>query len=321
MKKDIFKHLVAWIGFWGFLLLIGGAENRNWKEALFSTSAISLASTFGSYLNFNLLKRFFQKQKYGYYLLWIFIGFFMIDAVMYFSLKLVVSYDIRFGQNMITLLFTCLLSSGVYFMRNDMVQRVQLQEAKSKQMEAEMNLLKIQIQPHFLFNALNNLYATNLQNPEKTNDMILQLADLLRYQLEAGKHEKISLEQEIALTENYIALEKIRLKEGEVIVNKSGEPKQLQIVPLLLLPLVENAFKHSLGIGKQFIHILFSIDNEVFTFECANSIARNPKPSVSNQIGLENVKRRLEAFYANQFNLEIEKTEHTFKLVLSIKLI
>jgi len=171
------------------------------------------------------------------------------------------------------------------------------------------------------FNTLNNIYAANLENQDKANDIILGLADLLRYQLESGNKQKALLVNEIESLENYIALEKIRVLDCEVKLEKQGNFDDVEIVPLLLLPFIENAFKYGTGIEPGSIDIRFEIDEKnYFSFYCGNKIVQKKGKIHSGGIGLDNVRKRLQLMYPNKHKLDINNENNYFKINLNVQL-
>lgn len=191
-------------------------------------------------------------------------------------------------------------------------------------LQAELNLLKAQIHPHFLFNTLNNLYALTLQNSPKSPEIVMGLSGILRYMLYECNVESVPLKKDIAMLDNFIILEKIRF-EGRLDLNftKEGNLDEHQVAPLLLLPLVENAFKHGAGeqIGQAWINIEMRIEDEILTFKINNS---RPEASIEQKkegnIGLENVKKRLELIYPEAYQLKIFDEEDMFAVILKIDL-
>lgn len=318
MWKNWLWHLAAWLAFWGIPSL-PRAREEGWRY-LDSLSMVILMCTILSYVNYLWLERYLERQQYRAYLLRIVPFVLLLNGVLASLLTTLRGEAFNYLGPMFSMVIALLLSSGTYFFQSGIRRQRQLQDARAGQLEAEMQLLKMQIQPHFLFNALNNLYATNLQDPGKANEMILQLADLLRYQLEISKRSKVALEEEITLTEHFIELEKIRLYDAVVEVEKSGDFVHLQITPLLFLPLVENAFKHSAGIGPQQIRVCFEVDGSTLIFTCQNSIAKKPSPKISNQLGLQNVRQRLLADYPQQHQLNIEHNPEQYTLTLTLQL-
>ncbi len=191
-------------------------------------------------------------------------------------------------------------------------------------LQAELNLLKAQIHPHFLFNTLNNLYALTLQNSPKSPEIVLGLSEILRYMLYECNVESVPLKKDIDMLDNFIMLEKIRF-EGRLDFNftKEGNLDEHQIAPLLLLPLVENAFKHGAGeqIGQAWINIELKIERELLMFKINNSKPEKPleQDKVGN-IGLENVNKRLELIYPEAYQLKIFDEEELFAVILKIDL-
>ncbi len=327
MKNYFVYHLLIWLAFWIVPLILNHRIMLDsgifWVWA-HNISIIVLSSACTSFLNYYFLIYFFDKKKYFIYVLSIFTLVLIAFLTMgYFLMPISAIEKIKMSEPSIphlgSLVVTIILSTLFRFAQRGIQKENEFKEASQKRTEMELKLLQMQLQPHFLFNSLNNLYATNLSNQHKANEMILQLADLLRYQLEIGKREKINLLEEITFTENYIALEKIRLSNCELSIEKEGNFDNFQIPPLLLLPLVENAFKHSQDIKKQFVKITFIQKDNIFTFICQNSIAKDILQKKSNKIGLENVKKRLEILYENQHTFSTEHTENVFFVFLEIK--
>ena len=184
--------------------------------------------------------------------------------------------------------------------------------------EQELKFLKMQIHPHFLFNTLNTLYGFTLKKSEKAPDMILKLSNLLDYILYQVDKPKVLLQDEINHIEDYISLEKSRFQDSlQVVFYKDLVDNQFETAPMLLLPFVENAFKHGTqidGILKVNIHL--NVDESELNFTIENSAIK--KENSKNGIGLENIQKRLEMLYKNQYFLEILQEEKTFIVTLKI---
>ncbi len=195
---------------------------------------------------------------------------------------------------------------------------------KQEKLAAELKFLKAQIHPHFLFNTLNNLYALTLKKSSKAPEVVLKLSDLLDYMLYECNVSKVKVEKEIKMLENYIALEKIRYgEELKIDISIDDRVKELLISPMLLLPLVENSFKHGVSgeIHEKRIHINLSTQNDIIEFSIENSRDANrasAKESYTEGIGLKNVIRRLELVYKNKHELKIDDKNDSFKVVLTI---
>lgn len=324
MKNNILYHTGFWVLFWTMPVILkqymitSDKELMPFDAIIQNVTALVSTSTLVSYLNYHCLYSYYDKKKYLFYFIYIFtiscIAAYICNMFLIYQDNNPNSYRIR---HIISTIASVFMSTLFWFAQKGYVKELEFKEAKTKRVEAEMGLLKMQIQPHFLFNTLNNVYATNLQNPSQANEMILQLADLLRYQLEITKQEKITLQEEIRLTESYIALEEIRLHNCEVLVEKKGDFEAYSITPLLFLPLVENAFKYSTDIQKSRIHISFELQNNQLIFLCHNTIGQK-KQVASNKMGLENVRKRLELLYPQQHELTLKEIDHNFILTLNI---
>jgi hypothetical protein len=197
-------------------------------------------------------------------------------------------------------------------------------ERRQAALLAELNFLKAQIHPHFLFNTLNNLYALTLNQSPKAPHIVIGLSEILRYMLYECDKEYISLKKDLEILESYIALEKLRYEDRlELNFSISGQIQEQQIAPLLLIPLVENAFKHGVSeqVGESWIKMDLTIQNQKLKFKIANS-----KPQFMaddrhiGNIGLTNVKKRLMLIYPDAHELKIKEDEDMFLIVLDIDL-
>jgi len=197
-------------------------------------------------------------------------------------------------------------------------------ERRQAALLAELNFLKAQIHPHFLFNTLNNLYALTLNQSPKAPHIVIGLSEILRYMLYECDKEYISLKKDLEILESYIALEKLRYEERlELNFSISGQIQEQQIAPLLLIPLVENAFKHGVSeqVGESWIKMDLAIQNHTLKFKIANSKPQHLSGDrhIGN-IGLTNVKKRLMLIYPEAHELKIKEDEDMFLIVLDIDL-
>lgn len=193
-------------------------------------------------------------------------------------------------------------------------------------LQAELNFLKGQIHPHFLFNTLNNLYALTLNNSTKSPKIVLGLSEILRYMLYECNVESVSLKKDVDILESYIMIEQLRYEERlDLNFTKNGTLEAHQIAPLLLLPLVENAFKHGVGekLGEAWVNIDLSLKANLLKFKISNSKAEaGDKKNVVDHgnIGLENVKKRLQIIYPQGHEIKIFNEEEVFAIILEIDL-
>ncbi len=195
---------------------------------------------------------------------------------------------------------------------------------RQEKLETEMKFLKNQINPHFLFNVLNNVYGLSLKKSEQTPEVVMQLSEMLRYMLYDSNKALVPLKKEIQYLENYIALQQLK-SEKELVLTTQFEisRKQPRIAPLLLIPFVENAFKHSKieDLKNGWISITLKTTEELIELQVTNSIPQRPyTKDACGGIGLTNVKRRLELEYPNRHELVINKSTTQFAINLKIDL-
>jgi len=199
-------------------------------------------------------------------------------------------------------------------------------ERRQVALQAELNFLKGQIHPHFLFNTLNNLYALTLNGSKDAPPIVMGLSNILRYMLYECKSESVALSRDVEILQSYISLEKIRY-EGRLDLNVhiEGTINGKRIAPLLMLPLVENAFKHGTGetLEEAWINVDLKVTGDMLKFKISNS-----KPDTAQQaagthfgsIGLSNVRKRLDLLYPDAHHLQIMEEEELFVAILDINL-
>jgi len=180
--------------------------------------------------------------------------------------------------------------------------RLQLEQVKNERLEEELKWLRSQIQPHFLFNALNTIYFQADEDVEAAKTTVQQLSQLLRHSLYESEKEQVDLYKEIDYIKNYIAIQKTRKPaELQMITDLETTTNSHQIAPHLFVPLVENAFKYVGGENKKWIHIKLSFSENQIFFEVKNSIPKSVVECKEGGIGLTNLRRRLELLYPDQY--------------------
>ena len=189
------------------------------------------------------------------------------------------------------------------------------QEIENEKLATELSFLKTQINPHFLFNTLNNIYSLAMVKSEATADAVLKLSSIMRYVLSETKHDTVPLDKEIQFVKHYIELQKVRLTDKVSIeFNVEGETEGKQIAPLLLIPFVENAFKYGVS-TKENSKLLFELktDAEKIYFNATNDKITYDKGHENNTgIGLKNTKRRLELLYPGKHTLNVLQQDKQF---------
>ncbi|MEM8523228.1 MAG: histidine kinase [Bacteroidota bacterium] len=197
--------------------------------------------------------------------------------------------------------------------------RLQLEQVKNEKLEGELKWLRSQIQPHFLFNALNTIYFQADEDAEAAKMTVQQLSRLLRHSLYESEKERVDLRKEIDYIKDYIAIQKTRKSTDlQVIMDFKIEKSNYQIAPHLFIPLVENAFKYVGGKTEKCILIELSFPENQIVFQIKNSIPKEMRKCENGGIGLTNLKRRLELLYPNQYQLQIERREDQFEVQLCL---
>jgi LytS/YehU family sensor histidine kinase len=232
---------------------------------------------------------------------------------------------LNFWQYFISTLFASLtfifLSTVLKFTTdwflNERIQR----DLENQRLSAELSFLKSQINPHFLFNSLNSIYSLAYQRSETTPDAILKLSEIMRYMLYECNDNEVSLEKELQYLQNYIELQKIRFGEKAYIDFKiNGKVDGQQIVPLLLIAFIENAFKHGVANDPgSAIRLLIEVDESHLYFFIQNRKHNNNRDNLGG-IGLINVKRRLDLLYPGRYKLDIIDGKETYTCELTLDL-
>lgn len=303
---------------------------------------INLGFAIAVYINlWVLIPRFLKQKNYVFYIFWLvllltFSSLFIQFLIMY-PLRNFLDLRSRFSAfdtNLHAAYFSASLiyvgsTSFLKFIKDWLnLQDLNLRLAKieRQKLEAELKTLKGQLNPHFLFNSLNNIYSLSLSNSEKVPDLILTLADLMRHIIYESRGNFIALEKEIEFVNNFIALQKIRTSDDvRIEYNISGQVPPARIAPLLFEPFIDNAFKHGLpGInGKDFVCISFDLrEPEWLSFRIENNYE---EPEVTGKrnggIGLTNVRQRLQHLYKpSEYKLNISHQNHIHSVELRLKL-
>ncbi|KXX70904.1 sensor histidine kinase [Flammeovirga sp. SJP92] len=197
-----------------------------------------------------------------------------------------------------------------------------LQTLKNEKARAELQLLKSQINPHFFFNTLNNLYGLTVEKSDKAPEVVLKLGDMMRYTIYEGKEEKVAIQNEITYLENYIELHKIRYQKNVQIHFINSVISDFKIAPLLYIILLENAFKHGVETLVENAYIFVEIEEE--GTQVSFTIENNFDQALIDHrvgIGIDNLKKRLELIYPNRHHYEIIDTIDTYKAILIIDLV
>ncbi|MDZ7604570.1 MAG: histidine kinase [Cyclobacteriaceae bacterium] len=284
-----------------------------------------------------LIPGFFQQGRYGIYMIcvsavlvgfswaqillfdyiieWIFPGYYLIsyfdfwETSKYFVILVGVSSLLHFSKS--------------WFLYRE--SQARLSELQKEKLEAELNALKNQINPHFLFNSLNSIYSMVLRQSSHAPEALIRLSDSMRYIIYESNHDYVGLSKEIEFIRNYIALQQLRMSEKDTLKFEiSGDMADQQIAPLLLIPLIENGFKHGIKgeTEEAFIEISITINERTLSMTVVNNLGSvDPvEKNESGGAGLVNLKKRLGLIYPGRHALIIDKAERTFTVKLTIEL-
>jgi len=222
-------------------------------------------------------------------------------------------------MHIFTMLFVFLKLFKYWYLEHQ--EKLQVEKEK---LNAELQLLKAQLHPHFLFNTLNNLYSLVYEKSDKAPKMLMRLSGLLSYVLYECKANEVLLSKEISIIKDYVALEKERYGERlDVSFNFSGDIEDKMIVPMLFQPFIENAFKHgtSQQLGKVWMSIDLSVKKNQLYFKIINSCDNNPVAVPEKHgVGIENVKKRLGLLYPGNFKLQNGVEDDVYIVSLSLEL-
>ncbi|MFK7923377.1 MAG: sensor histidine kinase [Bacteroidia bacterium] len=227
--------------------------------------------------------------------------------------------------NLMSTAMILLIVNAYNFIKDWWQNRRARQQLENEKLRMELSALKHQINPHFLFNILNGLYALALKNDdEQTADGIEKLSGMMRYVLYESNDTFVLLEKEIAYIQNYIELQRLRVgKHVKILLQVEGPVKELQVAPMLFIPFIENAFKFGISTAKPSdIFINLKLEGDELQFEVENTIhQRKVHDHIGYQgIGLENVEKRLQLLYPNRHLIDIHNQDDRFRVLLTLKL-
>jgi len=281
-----------------------------------------------------LIPVFLYKKRYGLFVLF-FIGMILTSSITKMYIIGKVANDpsffnfsgnlrTRIYDNIIPHFFLVIAGAAFKLMFDQLRLQRKMAELAKEKAEAELNFLKSQINPHFLFNSLNSVYFLIDKNNADARQALHTFSDMLRYQLYEANGEKIPIEKEINYLQDYVHLQQLRKDENyKVQFNCAPEVKNFSIEPLLLIPFVENAFKHisHKTNGTNFVKLDLARSNGYFEFTVENSQEKGIVTTEQHGgIGMNNVKRRLELLYPDAHKLDVKDETDTFKINLKLKI-
>jgi sensor histidine kinase YesM len=341
--KRVLFHFIYWISF--LLLYISEKPNdTTYYDFTFIYTWKILAQATTAYgLIYWIIPQTLNKKKYLLFILsatsWLYLIFAMLMTFKYYYLepKFPGFFDDWFGHKMTVperltsfrlifgefsfITYPVIIMGFISFNRKQ--QRLLKLEEEKKSME--LKVLKNQLNPHFLFNTLNNLYTLTLKKDDKAPEVIAKLSEILDFVLYRCNEDFVSIEKEITLIENYIALEKLRYNENRLNISFTKDIQENnKISPLIILTFIENAFKHGVinETEKAVIRMNLQTKKQQIIFSIENTKPQNEtaRRSDKSQIGLENVRKQLDLLYPKKHQLDIEETQTKFTIKLCLNL-
>lgn len=333
-----FYHAGGWLA---FLLLLVTTEMRtgNYPFLVSLSSQLINLIFYAIIVYINLLYLFPKYLKKGQ--IWGYLLLLVGAALVFTPLKLVLKY-ILFSKtggmrrdildNLDTYFLSMFLAAALSTVGKVMVDWIVQNRKKEKEqketMQSELRFLKSQINPHFLFNTLNSLYALTLKKDDKAPDIVIKLSEMMRYMLYECNEPKVPLSKEVNYLQNYLDLERLRQRKGiKIKLDVNGYVSDQMVAPLMFIPFLENSFKHGVNanIKDGFVHATLSVVDHTVTFTLENSKGSVMPTQIhgnrpSGGIGLVNVRRRLELLYPDAHELTVRETPSTYTVTLHLEL-
>ncbi|MBS0000249.1 MAG: histidine kinase [Cyclobacteriaceae bacterium] len=337
-RNEIIIHILFWIiSFYSLLNHFSIASEIQPIDYLY-TLLFHISILTVVYLNlYALIPRFLERQHYGIYgitlvlLFGVFYGihvftFDVLSKILFPDYFLITFYN----YDDLLIYFAIYIGSTTLFVLSRywfeiLDSKKKLAEAEKEKIHHELKSLKAQVNPHFLFNSLNTIYSLALKKSDNTAEVIVKLADVLRYIIYESNAEKVELQKELDFIKKYIDLQKLRTNAANAIqFTETGEIGSQMVAPLIFIVFIENAFKHGPkgDTENQFLHIRFDISTKDIVFLVENNLGKCAEIE-NNQfkgLGLENVRRRLELMYPGKHYLAISDNNDKFMIRLELQL-
>lgn len=324
-------HIFFWMLILVFYVVFFGRKNSNYLQTFFFVGLlmpVTIGTTY--FLNYFLVPRYLMKERYGFFLLYFtytLIGSIFME-MMIAMLTFIVMAEARINDMspasvdifflLTSLLMVAFLGVAIKMLLHWRTSKEDYQKLMRDKVEAELKFLKVQLNPHFLFNTLNNLYYLTTEKSDKAPQAILQLSEMLDYVMHSSKAVFVPLEKELKQVENYIALELLRYEDRvQLTTHFTGDFNKFEIGPMILITLIENTFKHGVMpiAGTSRINFVVEEQEKGLAISISNS-ANNAKPG--NGIGLVNLRRQLDHLYKGDYSMEVVNSEAN---VFSVNLI
>ncbi len=324
LSKVLF-HVVFWSAFLGLPILSAGDERfRHYQMQLLPISILLVPLFF---INTQvLINRILKKNGYGLYVLSLTLLAGLFFFLSYFGRKIILEPRMWERQNiwfiLFPILFVAAVSTGYGLIIYLIEQEKDRRQEHEERMKSELSFLRSQISPHFIFNILNSIVYLIRSKSDMAEQVTIKLSEIMRYMLYYTPSDQVLLSQELEYVDNYIELQKIRFEEDvKIDLAIHGNPGQQRIEPMLIIPFIENAFKHGVGlIMDPFIDVRIDIDGSSFYLTVRNKKSTIDTKDKASGIGLPNVRRRLELLYPDKHTLKVEEDDRYFQIMLNLEL-
>lgn len=332
VTSRVFTHFIWWAL---LFLIILSVEPESYSLGFRITNALLLVVFYMALVYFNLLylipEYLSQKKIFRYFLL-LFMALLVATPIrtLLFYLKFSNHPELQIeitqsqAEQYIASLIVVTFSTVLKIVSDWLRQQRKMNKLITQNMQSELDFLRSQINPHFLFNTLNSLYALTLKKDDRAPSIVLQLSDMMRYMLYESNEQKVALSKEIEYIKNYLELEKLRHGPNvDIEFEMVGEVKDQKITPLLFIPFIENCFKHGVNksLEKSFVKLRLKVEKSKIWFTIMNSIPVDVVPIESVQvggIGLSNIRRRLKLLYPGDHHLEIREQDKEYIVNLTL---
>lgn len=328
-------HVFFWFCAWFFFFFYYkrySEVNSYTLLASFINLVVAIATVYT--FNYYLIPKILLKNKWKKFIAFAFVAivlFFYIELLLtlFLVVKLLYAEQRLFPEIVdvvmlfFNMFFVVIIAIAIKFYKRWSEKDFREQKVQKEKVEAELQMLKTQINPHFLFNTLNSIYVLAMKNSDLTANTVMKLSDLLDYILYKIDAPRIAISTEIQIIENYIELEKIRFTNRvNLSLSSDFKSKDIQIPPMLIIPFVENAFKHGVAksLEKSWIKISIQETGQMLNIAVSNSKGQNPTKSETGGIGLVNIKKRLEILFHDSYILDISEKINSYDVFLSIPL-
>jgi len=334
LSKPMIPHVAFWLVFLLILLALDNGQGGFWFNLTAETVNILFYAAIVYFNLLYLIPHYLSDKRFMQYCLFLLLTVIVITPIKIFIFYFLLSYFPQAQEQLI-------VDQNWYFLSNFVIAGISTvikiisdwlryqrdrQELQTRTMQSELRFLKSQINPHFLFNTLNSLYALTLKKSDKAPEIVIKLSEMMRYMLYECNERRVLLQKEINYLKNYLDLERLRQSHhARIQFDVQGMVSDQRIAPLMFIPFLENSFKHGLNsqISEGFVDISLDVQASEVTLKIENSKA-DKIPQLTHKrsggIGLINVRRRLDLLYPDRYALNIEDNPNTYLVELKLEL-